>query len=75
MSHLDTFLASMTSDVALTLSRITSSKVIQRVCKRGFKRFLETYRKLYEDIQDPNNGYGNTVKLRSVGEMETLLSL
>ncbi len=55
MSHLDTFLASSTSDLVQSLSRLTSSKVIQRVCKRGLVRFLETYRKLYEDIKDPVN--------------------
>ena len=55
MSHLDTFLASSTSDLVQSLSRLTSSKVIQRVCKRGLVRFLETYRKFHEDISDPAN--------------------
>lgn len=75
IQHLDSFLSSMTTDIATSLQRVTSAKTVKRVCKRGLVRFLETYKKLYDEIKDPNNGYANAIKLRKVSEMETILSL
>ena len=75
MQHLDTFLASMSSDVTLTLSRIMSAKVVKQISKRGLRRFAETYRKLYDDLMDPAHSYHGTLSLRKVSEVETLLSI
>lgn len=72
MEFLDNFLSSISSEISLHLSRITSAKLLKTVMKRGFVRFLESYKKLSGDLYE---AYGESIKIRSPQEVETLLSL
>ena len=72
MSLLDAFLSSISSDISLLLSRITSAKLLKTVMKRGFVRFLQVYTKLSLDLQE---AYGDSIMVRTPQEVETLLSL
>ena len=56
MVHLDSFLQSIHSDMALSL-RITSSRVVKRIVKRGLVRFLETYKSFYQEISSNEHVY------------------
>ena len=72
MCFLDYFLSSISSDISLQLSRITSAKLLKTVMKRGFVRFLEVYKRLSLDLTEE---YGDSIELRTPQEVETLLSL
>lgn len=77
LTQFDQFLITVTLDVSSTLARIMSSRVVHVVSQRGFKMFLEAYKKLYEAVMDPSNKYEfpSTLMTRTVEEVETLIGV
>lgn len=77
MAKLGVFLVTVTVDVSETLSRINSVQISRRVSHLGFHRFVEVYRRVYNNIMNPKNKYEFPSSLlnRTVEEVETLLSL
>ncbi|RKO87918.1 oligomeric Golgi complex subunit 6 [Blyttiomyces helicus] len=77
MTRLDAFFYSVTGEVASTLSRVTSSRLTRRVTKRGFKMFIDAYRRLHTEVMDPANKYEfpSTILARTVEEVETLVAI
>ena len=55
MSHFDRFLLGITMDVTESLYRIQSLDIAKRVSQQGSLLFLNAYRSIVKDIEDPSN--------------------
>jgi hypothetical protein len=79
MSELDTFLGRIgPGDSSSFITRgISSNRLARSVLAGGYKRFLESYKLVYDGVMDPLNEYEYPASIlpRSLEDVQTLLAL
>jgi hypothetical protein len=76
MSHLDRFLTTIDGDIPSRLNKLSSSRLARQVHGNAIKRFIDTYSRISEAVNNPSNGYEfpATILPRTVEEIETIFS-
>jgi hypothetical protein len=79
MAFFDVFLGKIgPGDSSSFITRaISSNRLARQVLAGGYKRFLESYKLVYDGVMDPVNGYDYPASIlpRTLGDVQTLLAL
>jgi hypothetical protein len=78
--HFDQFLSSIAIGIANDLVHLSSQRHVRIVARESIKKFLESYKRVYEElvVNGERNGYegaGMSSLLRTVDEVEQVLSV
>jgi len=75
LSRLGHFLSSVNLDLASWLSKIVSSRLAKNISAQNVKMFVDVYRRLRQEIDNPMNKYEFPASIRvlTADEVEMLL--
>ncbi|KAI7868480.1 oligomeric Golgi complex subunit 6 [Spinellus fusiger] len=76
VSQLDSFLMRISTDHSPSLRRLSTAYYTRKVQENAIRLLLETYRRISEAVQDPQNEYSDSHNIlpRTVEEMEAIFS-